>query len=310
MKVLSIKSILFPTDFSSCASQALEHALFLAKCFNARLHIFHAIILHERDPHNPAFHFPNLEEIRSRLGKVSRDQMGGDLEASIESEKEVDIEMKEEWGVSASNLILKYSDERNIDLIVMGTHGRRGLGYMFLGSIAQEVVRNATCPVFTVRESDTPKLPRKTNLILSPIDFSDHSIVAMMTAREFANLYDAKLQVLHVIEQTTHPAFYGISKEIVWGLRADLVDSSKKELDRIFDEFREPVVDWEFKAVAGHVVNEILDFAAQSNADLIVIATHGLSGLREFLLGSVAEKVIRKAPCPVLTVKPFGTSAS
>ena len=78
--------------------------------------------------------------------------MDGDLQASGESQKEVEIVMEEARGISAANLILKYADDHGINLIVMGTHGRRGLGYMFLGSIAQEVVRRSSCPVFTVRE--------------------------------------------------------------------------------------------------------------------------------------------------------------
>ena len=304
--MLNIKNILFPTDFSNCASQALEHALFLAKRCNAALHIFHAIILHQRDPHNPAYHFPDLENLHEKLKKIARDSMDGDLRASVESEKEVDIKMEEAWGISADSLILEYADAHAIDLIVMGTHGRRGLGYMFLGSIAQEVVRKSSCPIFTVRESENPKRPGKTERILSPIDFSDHSIMAMLTAKEFAHLYGARLQVLHVIEETTHPAFYGIGKEIVWGLRADIISRSEKELSRIFDEFKEPEIPWEFKTIAGHVANEILEYALHNRVDLIVLATHGLTGLKHFLLGSVAEKVIRSSPCPVLTVKPFG----
>lgn len=304
--MLNIKNILLPTDFSNCATQALEHALYLAKCCNATLHIFHAIVLHQRDPHNPAFHFPDLQELQGKLKKTARERMDGDLRASSESEKAVDVVMEEAWGISATGLILEYAEEHQIDLIVMGTHGRRGLGYMFLGSIAEEVVRKSPCPVFTVRESAKPRLPRNTEKILSPIDFSDHSIMAMLTAREVANLYNAGLQILHVIEETTHPAFYGIGREIVWGLRAEIVNRSQNELSRIFNEHKEPKVAWEFKIVAGHVANEILEYALHNSVDLIVLATHGLTGLKHFLLGSVAEKVIRRAPCPVITVKPFG----
>ena len=284
----------------------MEHALFLAKYFNATLHIFHAIVLHQRDPHNPAFHFPDVKELRKKMREHARDNMDGNLRASSESKKDVDIKMEEAWGISAAGLILEYAAEHDIDLIVMGTHGRRGLGYMLLGSIAEEVVHKSSCPVFTVRESEKPKLPLNTNRILSPIDFSDHSIMTMLIAREVAKLYDAKLQVLHVIEETTHPAFYGISKEIVWGLRAEIVNRSEKELSRIFHENKEPVVAWEFKVIAGHISNEILEYALRNSVDLIVLATHGLSGLKHFLLGSVAEKVIRRSPCPVLVIKPFG----
>jgi nucleotide-binding universal stress UspA family protein len=306
--LLNIKNILFPTDFSGCAAQALEHALFLAKFCNATLHIFHAIVLPQKDPHNPAFYFPDLETIRSKLKKIARVQMDGDLHAAGEIEGDINITMEDAWGVSAAGMILKYAEEHSADLIVMGTHGRCGLGYMFLGSIAEEVVRKAPCAVFTVRESEKAAPPRNTSTILSPIDFSGHSITALLAARDFAKLYDSKLQVLHVIEETTHPAFYGISKEIVWGLRAEIAIQSRKELARIFDEFKEPDVPWGIDVVAGHVADEILEYALRKQPGMIVLATHGMSGLQHFLLGSVAEKVIRRASCPVLTVKPFGAS--
>lgn len=306
--MLSIKNILCPTDFSNCSSQALGHALFLAKHCNAKLHLFHAIVLHQRDPHNPAFHFPDLKELQEKLKKRARNRMDSDLLASCENQEKVDIRLEEAMGVAAENLILEYADKHNIDLIVMGTHGRRGLGYMFLGSIAAAIVRRASCPVFTIRESEKPKPLEEADSILSPIDFSDHSIRAMLVAREFAKLYKAKLQVLHVIEETTHPVFYGLNREFVWGLRADIINRSKEELDRIFDEFEEPEVEWKYDVISGHVANEILEYALRSRADMIVIPTHGLSGLKHFLMGSVAEKVIRRASCPVLTVKCFDVS--
>jgi nucleotide-binding universal stress UspA family protein len=308
LKLLNIKNILFPTDFSKCAAQALEHALFLARYFQARLHIIHAIVLHEEDPHNPAHHFPNPKELREKLENLARKRMDSDLASCNESEKEVDITMKELRGLSATDLILGYANEHNTDLIVMGTHGRRGLGYMFLGSIAQEVVREASCPVYTIRESERPKTPSKIDEILSPVDFSDHSKLAVSTAKEVAKLYNAKLQLLHVIEETVHPIFYTSAKASILEFRPDIVVLSKKAMRRIFGDSPGPDIEAEFKVVTGHVVNEILEYARCNSIDLIVIATHGLSGLKHLILGSVAEKVIRMAPCPVLTVRAFGKS--
>ena len=93
--MLNIKNILCPTDFSNCSSQALEHALFLEKCCHATLHLFHAIVLHQRDPHNPAFHFPDLKELQEKLKKRARDRMDTDLLASSESQEQVDIQLEE-----------------------------------------------------------------------------------------------------------------------------------------------------------------------------------------------------------------------
>jgi nucleotide-binding universal stress UspA family protein len=304
--VLNIKNILFPTDFSRCAVQALEHALFLAKYCRARLHIIHVIVLHQDDPHNPAYHFPDLKELHKKLGDMARESMGSNLRASKENNEEISIITKELRGFTAADVILQYADAEDIDLIVMGTHGRRGLDYLFLGSVAREVVREASCPVYTIRESETAKFPSEIDTILSPVDFSDHSGTAVSIAREAAKLYNAKLQLLHVIEENIHPAFYDAGQEAVWRLKADIAGQSQSVMKRIFTESPGPDVKTEFKVVSGHIVHEILEYTKNNGIDLIVIATHGLSGLKHFLLGSVAEKVIHRARCPVLTVKAFG----
>jgi nucleotide-binding universal stress UspA family protein len=306
--VLKIKNILYPTDFSKCAAQAQAHALFLAKRFQCRLHIVHAIVLHRDDPHNPAHHFPDPEELYEKLKNMASDRMDNDLKASHESADEVDIVMKELRGISATDLILEYADANDIDLIVMGTHGRRGLGYMLLGSIAQEVVREAACPVYTIRESEPAPKTGKIRRILAPMDFSDHSKTAVSIAREAAALYNAKLQLLHVVESVVPPSIYGFEVEPNIRLQQDAFDRSEEEMKRIFSGSPGPDVPAEFNIATGHVVNEILECARSKNVDLIVIATHGLSGFKHLLLGSVAEKVIRMAPCPVLTLKAFGKS--
>ncbi len=306
--MLNIKNILFPTDYSKCAAQALEHALYLAKYYNARLHIIHAIVLHQEDPRNPERYPPNPKELHERLNNIVREGMDNDLQAYIEGFKEEVISMEELRGFSAADLILKYAKVRDIDLIVMGTHGRRGLGYMFLGSIAQEVVRVAPCPIYTVRESEKPLSPKNKKVILSPVDFSDNSKAAVSIAREAADLYGAKLELLHVVENRLYSAYNVFGEKTILQLQQDIVDESQKRMKQIFDESTGPDIGVEFKVVTGHIVSEILEYARCNNVDLIVIATHGLTGLKHFLLGSIAEKVIRRAPCPVLTVKSFGKS--
>lgn len=304
--MLRIKNILFPTDFSICASQALDHALFLAKRFGAQLHMVHAIVLHQEDPYNPAHQFPDAGDLHEKMGRLARERMGIDLRESSESDETIDILMEELRGYSVADLILEYAHSRDIDLIVMGTHGRRGIHYMFLGSVAQEIVREAPCPVYTIRESETPREPRKTETILSPVDFSDHSRAALSIAREAAELYDAKLQILHVVERVLYPSFYEPGMYADPTLRPDFIDLAQKELRQFFGTAPGPDVTAEFHVAHGHVVHEILEHATSNRDDLIVIATHGLTGLKHLLLGSVAEKVIRSAPCPVLTVKAFG----
>jgi nucleotide-binding universal stress UspA family protein len=303
--VLNIKNILFPTDFSRCATQALDHALFLAKHLDARLHMIHAIVLHQEDPHNPAFHFPDLPELQEKLGRMALEKMDSGLRESGESHPELDVVMEELRGYSVADLILEYTASRGIDMIVMGTHGHRGLDYMFLGSVAQQVVHEAPCPVYTIRESENPRSPGDVDTVLSPIDFSDHSRTALSAAKEAARLYRAKLQILHVVERTPNPTFYEPPEPAYGVQETNLSDLIRGEMERFYKESGGISMPAEFRVVEGHVVHSILEYVLSNGIGLIVIATHGLSGLKHFLLGSVAEKVIRRAACPVLTIKAF-----
>ncbi|MEJ2110371.1 MAG: universal stress protein, partial [Acidobacteriota bacterium] len=180
------------------------------------------------------------------------------------------------------------------------------LDYMFLGSVARKVVRDSPCPVYTIREQENPRAPQKIDCLLSPIDFSEHSGLAVSLARETAGLYDAKLQILHVIEKASYPSFY--KKENIEDTYpgANMAGLVHAEMNRFYRESEGPDVEVEFHAVEGHVAHEILEYAERNDINMIVIATHGLSGLKHLLLGSVAEKVINRSPCPVLTVKGFG----
>lgn len=304
--MIHLKKILFPTDFSRCAQQALDFALFMAEQYGAELHMLHAIVLHEEDPHNPVHHFPDLEEIHKRLAKLARESMS----ESIQSHKhrDIDIKMVQQRGIFPAEVILPYAEKNSIDLIVMGTHGRRGLRHFFLGSVTEDVVRRSKAPVLTVREQEKPLKPEEMEHILVPIDFSGHAKMALSHAKEIAKKSKAKLQLLHVVEETVHPAFYASGKTSIFEFIPDIKEKSEEAMQKMLKEVSGSKLEAEFHVVEGRADYDIVEFAQDKNTDLIVIATHGLSGIEHFLIGSVTEKVVRRAPCPVLTVKSFGKS--
>jgi len=304
--MMKIHKILFPTDFSRCAEQAMQYALYVAKQFNAELHMLHAVVPLEYDPNNPAMQFPDLKKINAEIEKITASKLGAALAAH--DVKTVKIKQAQRQGLSIAPMIMEYASENDIDLIIMGTHGRRGLGHLFLGSVAEEVVRFASCPVFTVRERKVPHASPTIKSILAPVDFSEHARLAVRHAKEIAARNDARLILLHVVEQAIHPAFYTAGVRTWSELVPELLSASQRELERMLKEVKGPTVPTEIQVVEGNAVGEITKFADSQNLDLIVIATHGLTGIEHFLLGSTTEKVIRTAPCPVLTVKAFGKS--
>ena len=304
--MIQLKKILFPTDFSRCANQAFWRAIYLARKYQAELFMLHAIVLHDDDPHNAASLFPDIEDIHKKLKEIGHEKM--DIVIESYHADDINIKKADERGIAPASVILEYTQENDIDLIVMGTHGRRGLGHLFLGSVAEEVVRLAKCPVLTIREIKDPEPAEELNRILVPIDFSDYARQALMNAKEIAAAYDARLQLLHVVEQTIHPSFYVSGKTSIFDLMPHIKVKSTEAMERMLKETKGPKVVADIHVIEGYAPRDIVKFAKSHETDLIVIATHGLMGIEHLLLGSVAEKVIRMAPCPVFTVKAFGKS--
>lgn len=304
--MMTVKKILFPTDFSRCAEQAQAHALYLAQEYGAELHMLHANAALEYAPHDLREHFPNYEEVTAQLRELALRHMSAAF--SAHEAAEVGVKQVYQNGVSVAPVILTYASEHDIDLIVMGTHGRRGLGHLLLGSVAEEVVRTAMCPVLTIRERKVSAPAEQFERILVPVDFSDHSRQALLSAKALAENYGARLQLLHVVEDLRYPSFYMAERFAYFDIRPDVVTRAQQELEQFFREREGPKVAADLHVIEGGAAHEIVKFTEKHASDLIVIATHGLTGLEHFLMGSVAENVVRRAPCPVLTVKTFGKS--
>jgi nucleotide-binding universal stress UspA family protein len=303
--MLEIRQILFPTDFSRCAEEAFEHALLWARDWGAKLHLLHARVHGDDDVEDPANHFPDPEELRRRLSETSRVELERLKDSRIVGD--VTIELAQPRGIAPAPVILEYAEDHDIDLIVLGTHGRRGLRQLVLGSVATEVVRRSPCPVLTVRlAADAPavRMPRR---ILVPVDFSEPSDVGVAHARGLAARADARIDLLHVIEVPRIPDVYGMTEYSAAGNLDEVEGKARESLDEIAQDLGGPDK-VSCHVQQGHAAHEIVDFADKTRAEAIVIATHGLTGLQRLLMGSVAEQVVSRAACPVLTVKPFGRS--
>lgn len=301
--MIQVDNILLARDFSSVSDQALRYALYLAQESGATLHLFYADVLHE-DPFDAySSEGPVEEQIRHRL-------LTGPEGAQIEPEGFA-VETAMERDVAAAPAILNYAADHDVDIIVAGTHGRRGVHRILLGSVAEEIVRRADCPVLTVREPEgaTTELDGNVSSILVPIDFSKHAREALRYAREIGAIYDAEIHLLHVVEENLHPAFYVGGVGSIYDVQPDIDEKASTELQKFFDKTDGPAIENVSTHVAtGRAARKITSFAESEAVDLLVMSTHGLTGLEHFFLGSVAEKVVRRSPIPVFTVKSFGKS--
>ncbi len=298
--MLTIKKILFPTDYSRCADQAFGVAVQFALRFKAELHLLHAHVPHESDPQP-------LSQIRQGKGEELLSESMKDVIAQTQASG-LSIVGSVVRDIAVGPVILDYVKENDIDLVVMGTHGRRGLGHLFLGSVAEEVVRFSTCPVLTIKEKKEPRAATSWKKILVPVDFSKYSEQTVRYAKELATTFGAELQILHIVEELLHPAFYTTGRSSIFEFMPEIEASSIKETNRILKEAGGPDVKFELHLQEGRASRDIVRFAERHDSDLIVIATHGLTGIEHLLLGSVTEKVVRFSSVPVLTVKAFGKS--
>ncbi|MFB6368144.1 MAG: universal stress protein [Gemmatimonadota bacterium] len=302
----NIDRILFPTDFSESSHQALPYAVALAETHDAELHLLHASVLHASDPANPSHHFPEMENLTTELEERADERM-----KELTSEHAPDgltVVREQRRGISAPPVILEYVDEEEIDLVVMGTHGRRGLRHLMLGSVTEEVVRQAPCPVLTVRELETPGAVEGFETVLAPVDFSEHSELALRHAVGLAQDFGADLQLLHVVEEITYPDFYYPAPVTGEQMAAEIRERVKGRLEEAVARIGEAGVSASVHVVEGRPAPGIAEFAEENGADLVVVGTHGLTGIKRALLGSVAEGVVRRSRPPVLTVKSSGRS--
>lgn len=295
--MLTIQRILFPTDFSEGAKQAFPQAAFLADWHDAELHILNVTSQHRPDYSETRRRFPvphdTLADWLGQPVEAGAEAAWPDLEAlSIVQEQ---IEAR----VPAASIV-DYAEDEDIDLVVMSTHGRRGLDRVLLGSVTEEVVRTVPCPVLTVRAGADVAPGRAVRRVLVPVDFSDASEAAILHAKEMALTYGAEIDLLHVVNEGAYPLVYGIELDYA---PTDVVARAEKRLGKM----AEADIGYEHirvEATVGHPPTRILEYAEENDIDLLVLATHGRTGLGRFLIGSVAERVIRQSPKPVFVVKP------
>jgi len=291
MRVIMTR-ILLPTDLSEFADHAMRQAVELAVQLQARLDVFHVVTLHAADPGELK---DSLEDYLKKL----EEEVFADLSerSDIIKRRGVSVEVSVERSVSASEAIVDKASAIEADLIVMGTHGRSGVGKLLMGSVAEQVVQHAGCDVMTVgKGAAVAEGTAGFDTILVPVDFADYSEKAIVVAEKLRGT-DGKLIVLHVVSTPIHPSFYAGGITRMFQLDPELPGRIREQLKTLYDGPGELVV------TEGDAAQEILDAASKHKVQMIVMGTRGLSGLDHVLLGSVTERVIRKAGVPVLAVK-------
>ncbi len=300
--MLSIKRILVPYDFSAFSQEALRYGLNIAKQVGAELHVMHVEVLHGVPLTDVPSQTSKSETLHQRVEEEN--------EALRPLFKEVVTFYAVGYDIAPGPAILAYTREYDIDLIVAGTHGRRGVRRFLLGSVTEELVRHAECPILTIPKSEAPALETiDIRRILVPTDFSKHSKEALLYAKELARLFGAQIDLLHVVNMPSQVTFYDTGLFSVYKFQPEV---DKYALDQLKDFYGEsqdgpPADNVRYAVTYDLEADGIVEYAKENPIDLIVMGTHGRSGV-SFLLGNVTAKTIRRISCPAFIVRSFGKS--
>jgi nucleotide-binding universal stress UspA family protein len=279
-------SILVPTDGSDCAQSAVGYAADLASRYDARVHAL--CVVDSRTLEN-ATQYDRIKKEREAVAE----RTCNDLSASgarVERAVRTDVPHR---------AIRRYATERDIDLIVMGTHGRTGVERYLLGSVTEKVVRLSDVPVLTVNAEAGGGVTYPYTDILVPTDGSKGAEAAIGPAVDIASTYDARMHALSVVD-TMAMGFDVRSSTLLETLEA----SARSAVETIEEHATEASVSAVETAIErGTPYRGIRSYVDDHDVDLVVMGTHGHSGVARYLLGSVTEKTVRTSPVPVLTVR-------
>jgi nucleotide-binding universal stress UspA family protein len=305
--MLNIKRVLYPTDFSDASKAGLPAAVRIAEIHGARLEVFHAVVWRGAVMPPPTAFSDGFADVEEMLAGIATEKLRDMAEGEPAG---VEVAWSKGHAVSAPPAILARARVTDSDLIVMATHGRRGFRRLLLGSVTEEVVRHAPCPVMTVRapEGEAAEQPSFGNIVVAT-DFSSGGGLAIDGAIELAAATGAHLEIVHVIEAVSYPGFYyPLNDAKVYDLPL-LRRKAAEELQDLLDRRSiTGVAEARVRVEVGRPATEIVKFANEVGADLIVVASHGRTGLNRALMGSVAEGVLREAACPVLVLRVDGKS--
>ncbi len=274
--------VLVPTDFSDCATHALNAALQIAQKLNGEIHLYHRADI----PHN--WHQFSEEEkncfpeIKTRVAKTKRELQA--ISQQIERKyQSVKIITSFSYGHLLNN-ILTYAESYEIDLIVMGSHGASGISEWLIGSNTQKIVRLAPCPVLTIKQE------------IESIDFNHITFVsnfdtdlkpAFRKLIEFARCFDAHIHLLTIDT-------YGFYSEPQYAVLKSMEEFARMCGDKVPCTLHQ---EHAFNTIKG-----LDEFVCTNSIQVLAMATHGRKYLARAVMGSLAETVVNHLDMPVLTI--------
>ncbi len=291
---MQIKAILCPIDFSEFSVAAYCYALSVAEHYRAKVICLHVVELQKYPYADYGAYKTDFARFCQAISEGGRYQLREFIKRH--TGKSIEPDMVVQQG-NASDSILSFAESRGIELIVMGTHGRRGLDRLVLGSTTDRVIRRAACPVLVVSNPSHnamctgPDGRHRLERILYATDFSHNSSGALEYAISVAKEYGAELTMMHVAENT--PDLSRVEAEIT---------SRSEQLNKMIPESERHHLQVNVAVRFGKPFEEINRYATDSQINMIIMTARGGDALDRAVFGSTTYRVIQLGPCPVLAI--------
>ena len=299
---VGVKSVLIATDFSSASDKPLRHALAVARCYGAKFYLVHVVssigfTIAGPDACNAACQaaWRNAHQLEDEL--VESGVLAG-------LRHEVIVRQGEVW-----EELDKLIRQEQVDLVVIGTHGRVGIRKLILGSVAEHIFRHADCMVLTVGPGAPPEAPIDSHRSIRPFlfatDFGTASLHALPFAISSANRFGAKLILLYVAPEVVPVQDGWITASDVICARENARLTNLRRLEELLGHDIELKITPECRVELGEPDEMILHTAASLNADVIIMGLHRSAHIdaASHMPWATAYSVVRRANCSVLTVR-------
>ncbi len=296
--MLKNKLILLPTDFSPYAQNAAKYALAIARKYRCIVDILYVDENFSRSDASL-----KKQDLSDQADTHVLTQLEDKLNELVGDFKSYGLEVRSTiLQGKAWTRIIEQAEKKRCGLTVIASHGRTGLDRFVFGSVAERVVRHSSVPVLTVKYPEKECLDSTLELairhVLVPTDFSRQAENALAYAVSLCREFSAKLSLVHVVElPMVMPEFMPDASS---ALGADMTEYARQLLERAKDSVVGVPIETHLRT--GVAYREICALVEESDVDLIVIPKHSGGSLIHVLFGSVAEKVVRRAPCPVITL--------
>jgi len=297
--MLEIKLILCPIDFSEFSIRAYRYALSLAEHYRAKLVAQHIVELSRYPFADYAASAGDYMEFSRVLGEGGKEQLKEFVKKHTHNEIQPELVVHQG---TAPDCILSFAQEHKADLIVMGTHGRRGYDRLVMGSVTNRVMRRAPCPVLAICNPPQESVSTDTaagkerghhlSRVLFCTDFSEGSERALSYAISATAEYDGELTLLHVLEEVPSKA-----------KTEEAIAAATERLNKLIPPEERKTLKTKTAVRIGKPYRQIIQLALEAQIDLVAMGVRGRGAVDLAVFGSTTYRVLQLGPCPVLAVQ-------